>query len=452
MVATTIPTPLVTSDIDGSTQIGAGVRLLTSTSNLALGLGTPLTLGPVGDSIGDNNIGGKANNSASSAVWGADSVFFHMIAEHFNPNVEFNGVKYEDGGFAVALGGSTTEDLLNRQTDLVVARPPDISFMCPGQNDNIVDAASAEASVARITASADRIRKAVSTGLIVQGLLPKGIIAGGARVEALSMANAMLRANMSAMPGVEFADVLSILKDPTGANEVAANPSVPFKAGYSGDQVHFSPDGSRAIAALYARIFRKLVGERQLVEIAARDYSQAYPWGSYFGGRRALMMGTGGTINGTASNDVPAGWVINYPTDGGLTLVPSIVVGADGYRRFVMSWTGTATEEVVLTMRAENGQPCEAGLFGAEMLADHTAVEGWGVNFNTPICNVGNETWDLTGPITGTRLFRSPRRVPFSNGFATKAMTISALIRSGRAPKGSIGVYRASMTRQGDVQ
>lgn len=451
MVATTIPTPLVTSDIDGSTQIGAGVRLLTDVANVGLGMGRRLVAGSAGDSMEDNDFGGKANNTGS-AVMAADSAIFHMLAEHYNADIDFDAVPYENGGHAVATGGTTTQNLLEVQADKVISRPPDLLFVSTLQNDNILDAASATASVGRAIEAMEKMLPYLPLGIVLRGALPKGIAAGPNRPEALTMANAMMRAWAARTPGVAYVDVLALLKDQTGTFEVAANPSVPFKEGFSGDQVHFLADGGRAAAGPMAAIVRGIVPERQLVEIAARDYSQAYPWGSYFGGRRALMMGTGSTINGTASNDVPAGWTINYPTDGGLALVPGIVVGADGYRRFVMSWTGTATKQVVLTMATSNNQPCEAGMFGAEMLADHTAVEGWGVNYSTPVCNIGDNTWTLSGVINGTRLFRSPRLVPFSNEFSTKTMTISAVVNSGVSPKGTIGVYRASMTRQGDVQ
>lgn len=457
MVATTIPTPLVTSDIDGSTQIGNGVKALTDAANLKFGLGRRITVGFAGDSIADNNGGGKFNN-VNKGVMAADSAPFWMMAEHFNADVDFNNKRYEDGGYGFALGGSTTEHFKDVQVPQILDRPPDILVVCPLQNDDISDAASAMTSAQRVIDGVTTVLPKLPVGAAIQGILPKGILQGSNVPEAREMANLILRAWAERTPGVVFMDVLSTIRDTSGEPESrGATATVLYKPAYTYDQVHFLPDGARAIAHIWADAFRRLVRERQLHDIMPRPYDPRFFWNAYFGGRRGLMLGTGGGFNGASSSAVAADWGIDYPTDRGITFTPSLAVGPDGFIYQYMTPTGTATSDVIARMRATSNQATgdinnpEVGMFGSQMVSHSIDAEDWGVSYSDPICSVGADSWKVSGAYTGKRLFRSPRLVPFSNNYNEKEVLISFVVPAGSTPKGSIGVSCVGMMRQGNV-
>jgi len=429
--------------------------------------------------IGDSIIGYLLGNQGDGYNLGAASPFFEVVSGHYNADIEINSLQY---GFGAAGRRSDyiLANMVPAMRDYLAAgnRVPDITIVSAGQNDGVLRLDIADSAFSNITAIASAVRDMGVQNVIVMGVLPDPKITGASRPYALDYLNRRLMRWAAETPGMIPFEVLSLVKDVSGAPEALGASAVWWRKGVdaagnviarsgSQEQDGLGGIGSTAVdnehpAMMFSRlaaprlepILRRLVPEYQMPNLTAVPWSNANnPWGNYLG-LAGLNMGTGGTVNGTASADVPANWALAYNTTAaaGLTLTPYIRVDANGLRRQGLTFSGRPTGVVVVTRTFSTSAAATIGQYALTGMQERIGVRGMsGYTLNGGGINAGTAT-SLTDIVPGTvsdvRVVRGLRPVGFSNDFSGKTFTWSHGFAAGVEVEGQVEFWNTAFTRE----
>lgn len=291
---------------------------------------------PKSGSAGDSIAGGDTVHTQYSAPFQARSRFY-------DADFWLDSRSPANGGQNFAVGGTTTQHLLDVQLPQLKANPPEYLHLSAHQNDGITSRDGALASHNRVK---QFILEALGTGKVQtifwKGVIPYDGIVATDRVYGLHYLNDLNRNFIAGLSGgVEYFDVLDLLKSQDRAKELASE--VAWREGMNIDAPHFAPGGALACAPLYAAAYRRHFREHLWPTSSSLPYDNAknplgnvFPQGSFYG-----------------SGALPTGWSITVPT-AGITADTVVVDGERGKKAIdvTLSGTGTKNDLILLTTPA----------------------------------------------------------------------------------------------------
>lgn len=402
--------------------------------------GRPLTVGFAGDSIADFM---GQRDEISSFYWAA---------------TEFYPCEYENI-VDTGLGGSSSSHLISSQIAVLEAAPvkPDVMFVQSLQNDGIGSQANADTYFAYLQEYSERALAAGVKLVVLCSRPPKSSTPD--TPAAWFYLNRRIERYCRDTPGNYYLDVASAWRQTNSEDTtlVGWRGSVGGLDAFSPDGTHPSAIACREAGKLLAPLLSRLTRRMEPMNNAAFPYDDTTLIGRYGNvlGAEGMMVGTGGQLNGVDNTGVAgrvAGtferWRITTPA--GITCVPSIVTGEDGYRYQQMVLSGTAGADGDITMRRAFFHDVTTGSFIIEAVVETESLSGVrGVVFSAVgqgcsmvgVANIGVGT---------TRLHLRSAPGAFSNsGFSTinndiSIPVLSGAVVSGTVRVGRVGAYRVS--------
>lgn len=159
----------------------------------------------------------------------------------------------EDADFQMianaGVGGETTEQILARVDDDVIARTPRFATVLAGTND-VFGGTDAETIITNLSLIYDKL---VFTDIgIIAFTIPPILVNDPVKEQTLRDVNAWMRSTVeTTWPGARLVDWSNALSE--NGNEVLPNPA------YVVDGIHFSPEGAAAAGAAAAPVFESIV-------------------------------------------------------------------------------------------------------------------------------------------------------------------------------------------------
>jgi len=264
-----------------------------------------------------------------------------------------------------------------------------------------------------------------------------------------------------ATPGVTFCDITAALVDPTGTSTTA----VPYKSGFSADTVHPSARCVRegiapAIWPILERVARKRLPRAALY--TGQFHPTNSPDAEVLGGN-SLMLGTSGAVGGSSNSNVAGtdsgGW--NLIVSNGVTATPTIVTGADGFKKQCLTFGGTVGGgggyAMLSLYAATNGLAINSGnsarLYDAEAMIDLVGVTGLfdisvaAAGVTTPMGSQGTSHAANTYPGSVTETLFYYTTYPLTQTGTASGMDIVIRFTAGTTPAGYAEIGRASVRR-----
>lgn len=283
-----------------------------------------------------------------------------------------------------AVGGKTTQQILDEQLPNVLAAQPDIVMLCGGTND---------VAVANLTDPAITIANIEATWAALTGrgitvltwTIPVYDPAVGGYTDAekvlLKTVNHWMRRSVARYPGVVLVDAYALGVDPASATGDQ-------KAGYLlADYTHFTNRYAYQIGkALAAEINKMPLGSADILSAGNND--NCYVSGQSANPQRlrnnTFTTTTGGTAGTGASGNVPQYWTVARGAGAaGTTVAVSTAARADGFGNdLVLTVAGDPAEtvgriDVSFDTWAFGGLAALDQLIGACQLAIDAAPVGW---------------------------------------------------------------------------
>lgn len=301
----------------------------------------------------------------------------YACALYYAADIHFDTRANASGGRLFSVGGTASSHMLATQLPQFQANPADVAFLWTGYNSTPSSLATAQSEAANITQTA--------AGCLAAGARLVVIMGQSWRVTAnqmhIDMVNTLCSAYARATPGVVFLDITGLLTDPTSVSTT----TLPARANYSADGVHPSDRCIReAIAPVLWPVLERVARKRlSRSSINPGAYDPANKPDVNLLGDAGLMTGTSGMLDSVGNAGVAgvsyAKW--NIIPVAGMVATPSVVLGADGFlrQRIVFSGAPTAGAYVILQNQpsittVNNGD--SARLFDAEGIVELTGVTG----------------------------------------------------------------------------
>ena len=429
---------LSAAEIDANfTNLRDGANQLNSETTLLSG-GRPLRVGFAGDSIADFM---GQRDEISAMYWAATEGY----------PCEYENIV--DTG----LGGSSSSNLISAQIAVLEAASvkPDVMFVQSVQNDGIGSQANADTYFAYLQEYSERALAAGVKLVVLCSRPPKS--SSPDTPAAWYYMNRLIERYCRNTPGNYYLDVASAWRQTDSADTtlVAWRGSVGGLDAFSGDGTHPSAIACREAGKLLAPLLSQLTRRMEPMTNGAFAYDDTTVIGRYGNvlGADGMMIGTGGQLNGVDNTGVAgrvAGtferWLITTPA--GITCVPTIVIGEDGYRYQQMVLSGTAGADGSILMRRSFFHDVTSATFIAEAVIETESLAGVrGVVFGATgltcsllgVADIGMGT---------TRLHLRSAPGTFSNsGFSTINNDISIPVLSGAVVSGIVRVGRVGSFR-----
>lgn len=408
-------------------------------------------IGHAGDSIGamfwDPNV------ATSPMFWSLNS---HPAELRYDPRLG------TAGGTNLSITGSSSTSLLLSQlgTLQALAVKPDILFIQTFQNDFIATSANAVSFAANATSFMTQALAAGVKACVITGRPPK-TEAGVDVPRAITELNRILRVFCRDTPGCHYLDFFPLLRDPTFANDNQASPNTNWRGtsasanGYSTDGTHPSTLAAYAVQQLVSDLTVSF-GLKKMFSRAndGRIYARVnFPNGNVLG-QNGAMVGTGGSLNGSANAGVAGQALGSYPesmqawtitTNNGLVVTPTIVTGTDGIRRQRLTFSGTTTAQATATFGMNHFYGLATGNWNPEAFFEFNAVVGLQGFELLPQGgqSVGGLSTAAVLPTITRSMFVRGRQVNYSgstNSGSTNAFNINFYFATGTAVSGAVDV------------
>jgi lysophospholipase L1-like esterase len=369
-----------------------------------------------------------------------------------------------------AVGGTSSTHLISTQIAqleaLSAANMPDVVVVQSLQNDFFNTQVSADSFVDNLRQYATR---ALAAGVKLVALCARPPKSGvGTDVPSgIMAANRLLEKFCRDTPGCYFVDVFSVWRRNVYSEENAGasakidwfGTGITDPASYTVDGTHPNFLASRAAASLFLPILQKFARPVTMMPAAAAAYDNTnFPYSNILG-RNGLFDGTAGTLNGSLNTGV-AGvstgtrdfWALT--TSNGVTVTPTIVTDAQGYRSQQWALSGTASADALLSQSIAFALAAvDGGNFIIEARCELENVTGLKIlqmvaNAYQPIIDGGtNQLFPDT--FSGTLILRSPViSAPAGfGGFSTFTTSLTATIKSGKTAAGNIRWSRVGWYR-----
>lgn len=405
----------------------------------------PITFGFAGDSIAV--MWGNANGS-SPLTWAK--------AIHYPCNTRriFNS----------GVGGTSSSHLISTQIAQLeaLATKPDVVVVQTFQNDTMTTTALADSFYAY---AVEYVTRALAAGVKQVWLCsrpPKvGEIAGNAY--SITYLNRRLRQFCDATPGAVYIDVFNLWRD---MDVSRASTQINFKntagttTAYSQDGVHPTALAMSAVGSLVGELLSKIAMPISPFEASLESYDNSTRIWANFLGPNGQMLGTLGRLNGVDNAGVAGTaaatatrWAITAAN--GVTVTPSIVTDADGYRYQQIVLGGTASADTTVSISCTPAFNVVAGNFVTEAIVELENVsrvrsvlwrnnqQAVGTNDDTP------GTSELPANYTARMHCRSDPYALEVTNFSGNNHQLQVSIRNGASPTGTIrlgrcGTYRVS--------
>ncbi len=348
---------------------------------------------PTFSMLGHSYVACAGVNGGGSMIGAA---FQYAMARYYPADISFKNLTAANGGNNHGVGGTTINSMLVNQLPLFQADPTDVACICSGYNDGFGTMTAVNANVADTITVSDACIVAGAKLVIIFGMGPHAPTCAPWGIQSY---NNMLKAYAANTKGVIYVDLGALWVDASPATpsttEILWKGGVNAVGAYSFDGVHPSGTALRALAPVLDPILRMIARPRQP--------RAAVPCGTGGGGTynastrsrinifgdAGLMCsnGIGGALNGTANANVVgdcsdgAAYFRWDVSTNGIAVTPTIVTGADGFRRQRLTFSGTvsAGAYVIFQSVLENGSINNGDatrLYDMEAMLELNAVTG----------------------------------------------------------------------------
>jgi hypothetical protein len=367
--------------------------------------------------------------------------------------------------FASGVGGSSSLHLISTQIAQLeaLATKPDVMMVQTLQNDYIQTKAQADSFCANVTTYTTRALAAGVKLVIITGRPPKS---EPTDISALNYAQSVLRNFAAITPGVAFLDFMSVLKDPLSTNELVASPFIGWRGLPDNSATSFAADvtgvhpsflAGRALAPMVSELFKTLCRPARPKAFIAKVWDPTLdPFGNVLG-RSGLMVGTSGTLNGVANAGVAGTDEGTFPnrsrewaltTENGITVTPTITIGADGFRRQRLTFSGTPSAAAKVGFVCNEYFAKPLARWSSEALLDFSSVTGIQA-FEVNNIYAGSATQAFPSPLTESYFIKERAVAPYSRaGGGTYGFNINFYFKAGVAASGYVEVGRCGLFRE----
>lgn len=366
--------------------------------------------------------------------------------------------------FNSSVGGTSSSHLISTQIEQLEALSvkPTIMVVQTLQNDSMTTEGGADTFLAYVTQYATRALAAGVQAVCICSRPPKSESAAGVP-SAIAYINRKLDEFCRATTGCYYIDVFNAWRN---WNVAEATTRINFKntagtpTAFSDDGTHPLPRAMQVVAPLIEPIIRRYARPITPTSMSLNAYNDATGRFNNLYGADGLFIGTNGQLNGVDNTNVAGTGTTNgtrwkITTANGVTVTPSIVVGADGsnYQQLVLGGTATLDTDVTLYITpATNvtlGNWYLEGLVKAEAVAGVKHISLSGLNAKVGLHGAGSTVSEID---IGTRdyHFRSNVFSKEVTNFAAFNGGLVISVESGASPTGTIrlgrfGVYRVSV-------
>lgn len=397
--------------------------------------GRPLRVAFAGDSIAASN---ASRTGQSGFCWAAS---------------EFLKFEYETV-LNSAVGGTAVSHLITNQIAQLeaLADKPDVVVVNSIQNNFIGSQLDADSAYGFMKEYAER---ALAAGVKLVVLASRPPKTSGDSAHWVAYLNRRLDNLARTTNGIFYWDVFSLWKATSGAE---TNPlwrltgNVPFTT--SGDGTHPSANAWREAGRILAPALEKLVVPMSPIPAVSAAYSDTTAPFNNLLGVNGTLTGNSGTLNGSPNSGVAGNststrdfWAVT--TNNGITVIPTIVTGADGYRYQQFELSGTATADALVTMSFDYVFDVSSGPFVGEAMVETENVVGisglrWAASGLTVV-----EMTGLNGLDFGTTSLhlRTPIGTLSNGGFSTRTNTFRISVLNGKTVSGTVRVGRLGIYR-----
>ena len=408
----------------------------------------PLNVGFAGDSIG-GQWAGQWSPTTTYNIGVSQSPILWAAIELYPCDLQFV--------MNTAVGGTSSSHLLTVQLAQLQALTvkPDLLIVQSLQNDYMGTISGADGYVANVTSYATQALAAGVKMVVICSHPPKSSVPDVASV--LVYANRKLELFCRATKGTFYCDVFGAWRN----TQAADTNGVPWKGvvatvtGYTEDGTHPNALAARAAAPLILPILKALARPINPMPAAYVAYDNVnLPFNNVFGANGG-MIGTGGQYNGVNNANVAGNsqnngdrWTL---VDGsGIVATPTIVTGADGYLYQQLTFSGTATADVVVNLNFAYFNDIASGQFFNEAIIETQNLIGpYNIQWvNANLLMGTNKLSRIDG--TTTRFHIRSQPSTFSNsGFVTRNYSLQLSFANGTLASGAIRLGRTGLYRVG---
>lgn len=300
--------PLAGNTLGTQKDLSNGLALLDAGSNRA-----------VRSSIAQNAQFVLAGDSLSANHWSTTGTNFIAV----NANGPLTWANALSGGkfdvlARIAVGGTTSLDLLNSQMPSILASTAKNVFISTGHNDIFNSSRTGAETAATIIEVLQRLLDAGKTPWymgIAARTYSTATLFGHQRT-----CNELVQEWIAANPGVVFIDGYRLTVDPTSTQGA-------IKAGWtydSGPNLHWNQHPAYWMGKAFARAASGLLIPRQNKFISGADDFTNTPTKNLLD--NVIMSGSGGTAGSNVTGTVPTGWTVAWQTRTGTGSVASSIV------------------------------------------------------------------------------------------------------------------------------
>lgn len=423
----------------------------------------PLLMGFAGDSMAGYATG--ANGTVGAFEMTQGPFLWSLMRDHYG-DVILNGKDVSLGGYSTAVGGTSSDRLIDTQLPQwqAMAVKPDIAYVRTLQNDYINTKAKAEHFAGNCTAFATALL-AMGVGAVILVSKPPKTLPGDPDLpNSVFYCNRIMEEFCRVTPGAYFENYFPLVHD--GDSAVEFTGVLKWKGtnggadGYSNDGTHASLLSDRAEATLLTPILKRLAPR---IALPRSGFFQGYdtsinPLGNIIG-RGGMMIGTTGSKNGVANAGVAgdgfqAQWAL---TDGNSAVAtPSIITHADGYKRQRLTLSGTCGAGGSTTTLSMVYYPdVLSGPTDFEAMLDFTGVSGvagWSVEMDGGSgagAYFSSGGGYLPNGITESLFLRTLSPFTFANsGGSTRHVTMNLVHAAGAVLAGTVDFGRIFAGKQ----